>query len=194
MAIRLLEGSGLALLASITGICRGWALLRLGRIDEGLEDLLRFRRGVPLWSVMSDWLSLVLADGYLAAGRYAEGCVAAAEGLAEIERTGLRLNEAELCRVQGELLLKEDESNHAKAQACFERAIEIARKQSAKSWELRATTSLARLLARGGRHDEARTMLAETYNWFTEGFNTVDLKDAKRLLNELSARKAPAAI
>jgi predicted ATPase len=106
--------------------------------------------------------------------------------LAEIERTGLRLNEAELCRLQGELLLKEDESNHAKAQACFERAIEIARKQSAKSCELRATTSLARLLAREGRHDEARIMLAEIYNWFTEGFDTADLKDAKTLLDELS--------
>jgi class 3 adenylate cyclase/tetratricopeptide (TPR) repeat protein len=186
IAIRLLEGSGLALLASITGICRGWALLRLGRIDEGLDDLLRFRRRVPLWSVLSDWLFLALADGYLAAGRYAEGLAAAAEGLAEIERTGLRLNEAELHRVQGELLQKQDESNHAKAQACFERAIEIARKQSAKSCELRATTSLARLLCLNDRHDEARSMLAEIYNWFSEGFDTADLKDAKTLLDELS--------
>jgi predicted ATPase len=68
----------------------------------------------------------------------------------------------------------------------LERAIEIARKQSAKSFELRATTSLARLLAQQSRHDEARAMLAEIYNWFTEGFDTADLKDAKALLDALS--------
>ena len=68
---------------------------------------------------------------------------------------------------------------------CFERTIEIARKQSAKSWELRATTSLARLLAKQGRHDEAHTMLADIYNWFTEGFDTADLKDARTLLDDL---------
>jgi predicted ATPase len=69
---------------------------------------------------------------------------------------------------------------------CFRAAIDIARAQSAKSWELRATTSLARLLATQGHRDEARTMLAEIYGWFTEGFDTADLKDAKALLDELS--------
>ena len=69
----------------------------------------------------------------------------------------------------------------------FEDAIEVARRQSAKSWELRATTSFARLLADQGRREEARTMLAEIYNWFTEGFDTADLKDAKALLDELTA-------
>ena len=73
-----------------------------------------------------------------------------------------------------------------KLRDAFERAIDIARKQSAKSWELRATTSLARLLAKQGHRDEARTMLAEIYNWFTEGFDTADLKDAKALLDELN--------
>jgi predicted ATPase len=83
------------------------------------------------------------------------------------------------------LLLKQDASNAAEAQNCFERAVEIARRQSAKSLELRAKMSLARLLALQGRRDEARTMLAETYNWFTEGFDIADLKDAKALLDEL---------
>jgi predicted ATPase len=73
------------------------------------------------------------------------------------------------------------------AQECFHRAIEIARRQQAKSWELRATTSLARLLDRHGKRDEARTMLADIYNWFTEGFDTADLKDAKTLLEQLGA-------
>jgi predicted ATPase len=88
-------------------------------------------------------------------------------------------------RLKGELLLRQDYSDTAEAQRCFWRAIEVARKQSAKSFELRATTSLARLLASQGRRDEARTMLAEIYNWFTEGFDTADLKDAKALLDEL---------
>jgi predicted ATPase len=76
--------------------------------------------------------------------------------------------------------------NTAEAQNCFQRAIEIARNQSAKSLELRATMSLARLLAKRGRRDEARAMLAEIYGWFTEGFDTADLKDAKALLDELN--------
>jgi predicted ATPase len=76
--------------------------------------------------------------------------------------------------------------NIEEAQSCFRRAIEIARKQSAESWELRATISLARLLAKQGRRDEARAMLAEIYNWFTEGFDTADLKDAKALLDEFA--------
>jgi len=90
------------------------------------------------------------------------------------------------CRLKGELLLKQDNSNTAEAQKCFERAIEIARKQSAKSLELRATMSLARLLDKRGKRDEARAMLADIYNWFTEGFDTADLKDAKALLDELT--------
>jgi predicted ATPase len=90
-------------------------------------------------------------------------------------------------RLKGELLLKQDDSYAAEAQSCFERAIEIARNQSAKSWELRATMSLARLLAKQGKREEARAMLGDIYGWFTEGFDTRDLKDAKALLNELGA-------
>ena len=89
------------------------------------------------------------------------------------------------CRVRGELLLKlgpkEDE-----AKLCFHRALEIARRQQAKLRELKTTMSLARLLAKQGRGAEACSMLGEIYNWFTEGFDTADLKDAKALLNELS--------
>ena len=80
----------------------------------------------------------------------------------------------------------------AAAETDFRRAIEIARTQSAKSWELRATMSLARLLATRGRRDEARAMLAEIYGWFTEGFDTADLKDAKTLLEELGLTEARA--
>jgi predicted ATPase len=79
-----------------------------------------------------------------------------------------------------------NDPNATAANNCFRKAIELARVQSTKVWELRATMSLARLLDRQGRRDEARTMLADIYNWFTEGFDTVDLKDAKALLDELA--------
>jgi predicted ATPase len=84
------------------------------------------------------------------------------------------------------LLLRQNDSNVAEADNCFRRALEIARAQSAKSHELRATTSLARLLDKQDKREEARAMLAEIYNWFTEGFDTADLIDAKALLEELA--------
>jgi predicted ATPase len=93
--------------------------------------------------------------------------------------------ESEIHRLKGELLLNADK-DEAAAQS-FGDAIELARRQGAKSWELRATTSLARLLASQERGDEARSMLAEIYGWFTEGFETADLKDAKVLLDELTS-------
>jgi predicted ATPase len=107
--------------------------------------------------------------------------------LAHFERSGARLNEAEVYRLKGEAILMRDSSATAAAETCFRKAIEIAKGQSANWWELRATNSLARLLRDTNRRDEARGMLAEIYNWFTEGFDTRDLKDAKALLNELSA-------
>ena len=131
------------------------------------------------------WLSL-LAEACAESGRLNDGLSVLAEAEAFANETEARGYEAEIYRLKGELLLKQNNSNAAEAQSCFQRAIEIARKQSAKSWELRATTSLARLLAKQGRRDEARTMLAEIYGWFTEGFDTADLKDAKALLDELS--------
>jgi predicted ATPase len=89
--------------------------------------------------------------------------------------------------MKGDLLLALAFSHAAEAHASYEHAIDVARRQSAKSWELRAMTSLARLLASQGRREEGRTKLAAIYNWFTEGFDTADLRDAKALLNELSS-------
>ncbi len=101
-------------------------------------------------------------------------------------KTGEQIASPYLHHVKGELLLVQNPSDVAEAQQCFRTAIEIARRQSAKSEELRATTSLARLLASQGHRDEAHAMLGEIYGWFTEGFDTADLKDAKTLLDELS--------
>jgi predicted ATPase len=114
-----------------------------------------------------------------------------AEALAAAQRTGERCWEAELHRMRGDLLLKRDAQKsdsqaEGEAEACFRRAIEIAQQQQARSWELSATTNLARFLAQRNHCDEVRTMLVEVYSWFTEGFDTSDLKEAKALLDELS--------
>ena len=119
-------------------------------------------------------------------GRLDDGLSALTAALAAADEQGNRHYEAETHRLKGELLLKRNDCNATEARNCFERAIEIARRQSAKSWELRATMSLARLVDKQGRRDEARTMLADIYGWFTEGFDTADLIDAKALLDELA--------
>jgi predicted ATPase len=177
---------GNSLLATIE---RGGAMAEQGRNEEGIaqiqEGLVAFRAmGAELWRPC--YLCL-LGEACMETGRLDDGLSALTEALAAADENEIRFYEAETHRLKGELLLRQNDSNTAEAQNCFQRAIEIARNQSAKSWELRATMSLARLLAKQGRRDEARKMLAEIYNWFTEGFNTADLKDAKALRDELSA-------
>jgi predicted ATPase len=133
----------------------------------------------------------ILAKAYGTAGRFEEGLATVAEAIALVERTDERTHEAELHRLKGDLLLRRSgiETEHivqTEAKECFRRAIDIARGQQAKSWELRAVVSLARLLHQQGKKEEARQMLAELYGWFTEGFDSADLKEAKALLEELS--------
>jgi predicted ATPase len=103
-----------------------------------------------------------------------------------VEHSGERYYESELQRLRGELLLADGRASDAgEIEGCFRKAIEVARQQDAKAWELRATMSLARLLDKQGRRDDARAMLAEIYSWFTEGFDTADLIEAKAVLEEL---------
>ncbi len=97
-----------------------------------------------------------------------------------------RFWEAELHRLKGELLLQQSPDNRPEAETCFNQALSIARNQQAKSWELRAATSLARLWQSQGRRQDAYDVLAPVYEWFTEGFDTADLQEAKTLLDELS--------
>jgi predicted ATPase len=174
-------------LAMATGL-RGWAMGEQGHNEEGIvqiqEGLVAYRAtGADLWR---PYFLCLLAEACRETGRVEDRLDALAEALTAADEHEIRHHEAEIHRLKGELLLRRGVSNAAEAQNCFERAIEIARKQSAKSLELRATTSLARLLATQGRRDEARAMLAEIYGWFTEGFDTADLKDAKALLEALS--------
>ncbi|MEJ2734960.1 MAG: AAA family ATPase [Anaerolineae bacterium] len=165
---------------------RGEALAALGQVQEGLEQIragMAAKRSTGARLHRSGALGS-LAQVQLKAGQSEEGLATLAEALALVEETDERYWETELHRVQGELLFMQ--GDEAEAEASFHKAIEVARRQQAKSWELRATTSLARLWQRQGRRDEAWQALAEIYAWFTEGFDTEDLKEANALLKELS--------
>jgi len=173
-------------LANNTAV-RGWALAETGEeekgitlIKEGLAGLLAIR-DTGARAHFSSWL----VEVYLRTGQVENGLSLLAEGLEPQHE--VYLYEPELYRLKGELLLIQDSLNATEAERCFRIAIEMSQRQGTRSLELRATTSLARLLAKQAKRDEARPMLAEIYNWFTEGFDTADLTDAKALLDELGA-------
>jgi len=128
-----------------------------------------------------------LALAYAKTGRSGEGLRLIEDALASVRVSGELSSHLELQRMKGELLLLQDVTNAAEAESCFRSAVEHAQRHGAKSFELRATLSLAHLLENQGKRDEARAILAEIYGWFTEGFDTADLKDAKAFLDELSA-------
>ena len=128
-----------------------------------------------------------LAGAYAKCGSFDEAMRCICDALTMIERSKERWCEAEVNRVAGEIALMLPQPNSAKAQAYFELALAVARAQQAKSWELRAATSLARLWRDQGKRDEARDLLAPVYGWFTEGFDTLDLKEAKALVDELAS-------
>ncbi len=166
----------------------GWADTHEGDLEGGIARMRHhLERQRSIGSEFGRVGALArIADALGRTGRFDEGLQAIDEAFLIIERTGERMVEAEAHRVKGELILAQDASNAAKAEQSLLTAIDISRKQKAKSWELRATTSLARLLARQGQRDEARAMLSDIYNWFTEGFDTADLKDANAHLAELN--------
>src|SRR5262249_25529786 len=138
----------------------GWALVQLGQVEAALSEMLRKKtETLEVGGVFATWLFVALGNGYLASGRALEGIDAMTEGLELCRSSGVRMLESEIHRLKGGLLLKN--GNHDTAAQCFRDAIELARRQGAKSWELRATTSLARLLGKQGRRDEARVMLTE---------------------------------
>jgi DNA-binding SARP family transcriptional activator/predicted ATPase len=157
----------------------GEALAMLGQVQEGMAAL----HSVGVRCYLSAILCS-LAEAQAKAGHPEEGLTTLAEALALVEQTDERHWEAELYRLRAELLLMQGDD--AEAEASFHKAVEVARRQQAKSWELRATVSLCRLWRKQGRADKARHMLAEIYGWFTEGFDTPDLQEAKALLEGLS--------
>ncbi len=170
-------------------VTRGMALLEGGSAVDALAAL---AEGIGRLRMMKTTIGLPEALGCLAAvygkmGNPREGLTVIADVLAEVEATSEREWEAELHRLRGELLLMKDASYAARAEESFRTAIDVARRQHARSWELRATMSLARLLDKQNKRDQAHAMLAEIYGWFTEGFDTADLRDAKALLEALAA-------
>ncbi len=187
-AMVLTEELGLASFSALATTWHGAALIAQGRFEEGIAGM---RRGISAFRATGGTPRArdlcFLASGLGKAGRPQEGLQIVEEGFASVAKTGAQVYSPWLHHVKGELLLVQNPSDNAEAELCFRTAIEIARRQSARMEELRATTSLARLLAIQGRRDEARTMLAQIYGWFTEGFDTRDLKDAKALLDELGA-------
>jgi predicted ATPase len=128
----------------------------------------------------------LLADAAGYAGQVDEGWRVLVEALGAFEESGQGHLLAEAYRLQGTLLLRQAAPDIAQAEACFQQALTVARHQQAKSWELRTATSLARLWQQQGKRAEARALLAPIYGWFTEGFDTADLQEARALLAELA--------
>ena len=169
---------------------RGWALAEQGQEAEGLALL---RQGFAAWramgtTVVAPYFLAWQIEMYLRIGQLKDGQQALTEAFTLSENTGERFYAAELYRLKGELVRAQsiDQQRESEAEACFLQANEIARQQHAKSLELRASTSLARLWQQQGKTTAAHQLLSEVYNWFTEGFDTKDLQEAKALLEELA--------
>jgi predicted ATPase len=200
-AISLCAEQGFDFYQAMGSCLRGWALFAQGQATKGIAEL---RQGVAAWKATG---AVVLVPYYLAllaemlgqTGQTEMGLATLAEALATVDQSGERFWEAEIYRLMGELLLEDEgevpawsalkgrnAERELSAEDCFHKAIGIARCQSSKSLELRASVSLCRLWQVQGKQEQARQMLAEIYDWFAEGFDTVDLREAKALLEELS--------
>jgi predicted ATPase len=174
---------------AIAAVFDGWVRAQRG---EGAKAVAQICDGLRIHGSHGTrgfmyYLPSLLARAYGKAGRADEGLGIIQEALAGARTTGLVVWEPELLRLEGELRLATSPADVAGALECFRQALAIARRQEARSWELRAASSLARLLIAEGRRDEARRSLAEIYGWFTDGFDTADLREAKGLLEELVA-------
>ena len=187
-AVTISTEQGFPLWLAVATIFQGWALTACGKGEEGLRQM---RQGLTDWRACGAGLNVpcaltLMAEGYGSLNQVEAGLDALKEGLNVMERTGEHWWKAEVHRLQGDLLLHQATPNVAQAETCFHQSISIAQHQSAKSLELRAATSLAKLWQSQGKRDEARELLEPVYSWFTEGFDTADLIEAKALLDELS--------
>jgi predicted ATPase len=169
-------------------VFRGWAVAAGGQANEAIAEMHQGLAALQARGIGArrPYLLTLLADACRRACRVDEGLNALAEALHLVEETGERTWEAEIYRLRGELLLSRSEENELEAKASFNKALEVARRQQAKSWELRAATSLSGLWRDEGKRKEAHELIAPIYDWFAEGFDTADLKEAKALLDELA--------
>jgi predicted ATPase len=169
---------------------RGWALAEQGEAADGIAEL---RQGLAGWAATGTatyqtYHLALLAEALGGDGQIEEGLGVLADALARMHSSGEGFHGAELYRLRGEFLLGQGAAEGVcrEVEACFLLALALARRQQAKSLELRATMSLARLYQQQGRQSEARLLLAECYDWFTEGFDTPDLQEAKALVEQVS--------
>ena len=196
-AVQLATDQGLPFWVVLGKLLRSWALSQPGQEEKQIAQL---KHDLSTWQAMGSAVSLsnylaLLAEMHQQAGQAEAGLDVVEAALNEIHRTGERWYEAELYRLKGELTLQFDvqgskfkiQDSETEAEVCFERAIAIAQRQEAKSWELRATLSLSRLWQTQGKSAAAHTQLTTLYNWFTEGFETPDLQEAKALIQTLSS-------
>jgi predicted ATPase len=187
-AITLSIEHGFALYVARGAPLRGWALAEQGQGEAGMAQIYQ---GLTAWRATGAevqrpyWLAL-LAEACGTLGQPEAGLTALAEALTLADKTRERWYEPELYRLKGALLLQQTSANHGEAAACFHQALDVARAQQAKSLELRAAMSLSRLWQQQGKPDEARELLRPIYGWFTEGFGSADLQEAKALLDEWS--------
>jgi predicted ATPase len=173
-----------------TSVGEAYAAWASAHETDSAEAIAQIRRAIDFARASGNCFDiqrflLMLAEVHRDAKQPGEGLAVIGEAERHLETSDVANFLAEVMRLKGELLLLRGPSCWRESEAAFHNAIDLARRQAAKSWELRATTSLARLLANQGKRDQARAMLAEIYNWFTEGFDTADLKDAKAQLEEL---------
>ena len=186
--IRLATEQGFPMWKAAGSILYGWALAQQGQAKEGIEQLHQGLRACHATGaeVMQPYHLALLAEAHGTLGKPEAGLAVLTEALTLVDTTGERWYEPELYRLKGELLLQQSSDNHAEAESCFHQAIAIAQNQQAKSLALRASTSLARLWQQQGKRQEAYDLLAPVYGWFTEGFDTADLQEAKALLEALT--------
>jgi predicted ATPase len=187
IAIALASEQGFPHWLALGSLLRGWALAAQGQAEEGIAQL---QQGLAAYRAVGaklglSWLLPLLAEAYGKAGQVEAGLQTLAEVLALVDQTQERSCEAELYRLQGELLLARSAEHDTEAEAHFHQALDVARHQQAKSWELRAAMSLSRLWQEQGKRAEAHELLTPIYGWFTEGFDTKDLQEAKALLEAL---------
>jgi predicted ATPase len=187
-AVALATEQGFPQWAAEGTILRGWALAMQGQGEEGMTQV---RQGIAAWratgtALLVSYFCTVLADVAAHLGHTADGLQALAEALTLVEQHEDRWWEAEISRLRGVLLLRQTGTPQEEAEAWLRRALDVARRQEAKSLELRTAMSLSRLWQQQGKRQEAYDLLASIYHWFTEGFDTADLQEAKALLDALA--------
>jgi class 3 adenylate cyclase/predicted ATPase len=187
-AVTLCTEQNFAFYVAMAHVLGGRAQAALGQGAAGIRQM---RQGMRMWGETGAVILLpmflgLLAEAYGMTGQPAEGLAVLTDARGTMERHGERWWEAELYRLQGELSLQQAVSTAPLPETCFQQALAIARRQQAKSWELRAAMSLSRLWQQQGKHAEARELLAPIHAWFTEGFDTADMREAKGLLEASS--------